>query len=108
MPKVTIREAAELLGISENAAKKRFQRGTLRGAKGESGREELFFIFRRTDPAQCGVSPLPIGLNFYTLRSAMRAAGRQALNAISPPQNLAGKHSFGLRPPHSAKRICES
>ncbi len=38
MPKVTIREAAELLGISENAVKKRLQRGTLRGAKGESGR----------------------------------------------------------------------
>jgi hypothetical protein len=52
--RVTQREAAELLGVSVEAIRKRVKRGTLRSDKGEDGRRHVYLD---TDPDAGGPQP---------------------------------------------------
>jgi hypothetical protein len=54
--RVTQREAAERLGISVEAVRKRVKRGTLRSDKGEDGRR---YVYLDTDPDAGGPQPEP-------------------------------------------------
>jgi hypothetical protein len=71
--RLTQREAAERLGVSVEAIRKRVARGTLRSDKGEDGRR---YVYLDTDPDAGGPQPEPDALT-SELRDRLRYVEQQ-------------------------------
>ena len=71
--RVTMREAAEVLGVSAEAIRKRVQRGTLRSEKGEDGRRYVYL----DDAPDVGGSQPASDVLTSELRDRLRYVERQ-------------------------------
>lgn len=49
---LTVKQAADRLGISKDAVRKRLERGTLRGQKDKSGRWQVFLSSQKSEPSE--------------------------------------------------------
>ena len=49
---LTVKQAADRLGISKDAVRKRLERGTLRGQKDKSGRWQVFLSSQKSDQSE--------------------------------------------------------
>lgn len=108
--RVTMREAAEILGVSKEAVRKRVIRGTLRSDKGEDGRRYVYIDAGGDDVGDEAPTGAPDALmsemrariqfleEEHRRKDAILLNMTEAMKALSPPPQEARESSVSPAP----------